>query len=92
MLFFGYFFAHVGKAWPAADFGTAVGLVSVVASGVAFGLAQPLARVAFRTAKGAGIVAAALIPCLLLTHVLNERAAAKIAALRSADVQLADAR
>ena len=72
MAFFAYFFAHVLKTFE-GNFGVAVGLLSFGASVAAFLIVQPLAAVALREDKIA-VVAAALIPVLLMTCAWNERA------------------
>merc|ERR1739848_858486 len=72
MAFFAYFFAHVLKTFE-TNFGVAVGLLSFGASIAAFLIVQPLAAVALRENK-IDVVAAALIPVLLMTCAWNERA------------------
>ena len=78
MAFFAYFFAHVLKTFE-GNFGVAVGLLSFGASVAAFLIVQPLAAVALREDKIA-VVAAALIPVLLMTCAWNERAMRRHAA------------
>ena len=72
MAFFAYFFAHVLATFE-GNFGVAVGLLSFGASITAFLVVQPLADVALRKDK-ISVVAAALIPVLLMTCAWNERA------------------
>ena len=80
MAFFAYFFAHVLKTFE-GNFGVAVGLLSFGASVAAFFIVQPLAAVALREDKIA-VVAAALIPVLLMTCAWNERAMRRHATAR----------
>ena len=83
MAFFAYFFAHVLKTFE-GNFGVAVGLLSFGASIAAFLIVQPLAAVALREDK-ISVVAAALIPVLLMTCAWNERAMRRHAAATTDD-------
>ena len=83
MAFFAYFFAHVLRVFE-TNFGVAVGLLSFGASVTAFLIVQPLADVALRKDK-ISVVAAALIPVLLVTCAWNERAMRRHAAATTDD-------